>query len=132
MTETTEVRAKRLIKHAAEMTARASEIRVERLKRAAELSRTKTATTIMSELRISKRTLKRYMADPLWEEYGGASLTFTERGRPTRNGLSSAEKQTLAEAYRLHNQGLQWVAVAAELGIEIDQLRYLRRKDAAV
>ena len=112
------------------MTERAAEKKVERLKRAATLSRTKTATQIMTRLRISKRTLKRYMADPLWEACGGVPLTFTARGRPVQDALSPAEKRTLAAAYALHDGGLKWIVVAEELGIPIDRLKYLRRKDA--
>ena len=103
--------------------------RVERIKRAAELSQTRSANEIMTELDISRRTLKRYMADPLWQEHGGQPLTLTTGGRPTRETLSTAEKQTLTKAHALHQQGLKWYEVAEALEITIDQLRYLRRKE---
>ena len=108
---------------------RTAENKTQRLKQAATLSQSKMASEICQELNISKRTLKRYMADPLWQESGGIQLTLIERGRPTRNALSESEKRTLAEAYALHNQGLMWVEVAAELEMTIRQLEYLREKD---
>ena len=106
-----------------------AENKTHRLQRAAVLSRSKTATSIRRELNISKRTLKRYMADPRWQEYGGVQLTLTEKGRPARDTLSETEKQTLAEAAALHNQGRTWAEAAAELGITLDRLNYLLRKD---
>lgn len=108
---------------------RTAENKTQRLKRAAVLSRSKTATEIKTELGISTRTLKRYMADPRWQEYGGIQLTLTERGRPTRDTLSASEKRTLAEAVALHNQGRTWAEAADKLGITLDRLNYLLRKD---
>ena len=108
---------------------RTTDNKTQRLKHAAELSRTLTATEICTELGISTRTLKRYMADPLWQENGGIQLELTKRGRPTRDTLSHAEKRTLAEAKALHNQGNTWVQVAEILEMTIEQLRHLRRKD---
>lgn len=108
---------------------RNAEKKTQRLKHAAELSRSKTADEICTELAISKRTLKRYMADPLWQEYGGIQLTMTERGRPTRETLSETEKQSLAEAEALHAQGKKWVEIVQLMGIKIGRLEYLRRKE---
>ena len=103
--------------------------KAQRIQHAARLSLTKTADEICRELDISKRTLKRYMADPKWQENGGVELTLTERGRPTRDTLSETEKQTLTEAHALHTQGHKWVAVAERLDITIGRLEYLRRKE---
>lgn len=103
--------------------------KAQRIQRAAEMSRTLSASEIMSELDISKRTLKRYTKDPRWQEHGGRPLTFAERGRPVQETLSTAEKQTLTEAHALHNQGHKWVAVAERLEIPIGRLEYLRRKE---
>ena len=108
---------------------RTADNKTQRLKHAATLSRTKTATEVCRELGMSKRTLKRYMADPRWQENGGIQLTLTKTGRPTRDTLSETEKQRLTEAHTLHNQGQTWVEVAAELQMTIEQLKYLRRKD---
>ena len=108
---------------------RTAEKKTHRLQHAAALSRSKTADEICRQLDISKRTLKRYMADPQWQENGGIQLTLTERGRPTRDTLSETEKQTLAEASALHNQGHKWVEVAERLEIPIGRLEYLRRKE---
>ena len=106
-----------------------TENREQRIKRAAGLSRTQTATEIMTELDISKRTLQRYMADPLWQKHGGCPLTFTGHGRPTRESLSASEKRTLNAAHNLHKKGLKWYEIAEQLEISIDRLRYLRRKE---
>ena len=108
---------------------RTAENKAKRLQHAAALSRSKTATEVCTELGISTRTLKRYMADPRWQENGGVQLTLTERGRPTRDTLSETEKQTLTEAYTLHEEGHKWVEVAKLMGIEIGRLEYLRRKE---
>ena len=108
---------------------RTAENKTHRLQHAAALSRSKTAAEICRELDISKRTLKRYMADPRWQENGGVELTLPERGRPTRDTLSETEKQRLAEAYALHNQGHKWIEVAKILEIPIGRLEYLRRKE---
>ena len=70
---------------------RTAENKTQRLKHAATLSRSKTAAEVCRELDISTRTLKRYMADPRWQENGGIQLTFTERGRPARDTLSETE-----------------------------------------
>ena len=103
----------------------------QRLQRAAEMSQTQTVTEIMRELGISQRTLQRYMADPLWQEHGGAPLTFTERGRPSQDTLSASEKRTLTEAHTLHDQGNKWVQVADILEIPIRRLKYLLKKQRA-
>ena len=108
---------------------RTADNKTQRLKHAAELSRTQTATEIMRELGMSKRTLQRYMADPLWQENGGIQLTLTKAGRPPRDTLSETEKRTLTEAYALHNQGLTWAEVAAELQMTLRQLQWLRRNE---
>ena len=108
---------------------RTAENKVNRLKHAAALSRSKTATEVCTELGISTRTLKRYMADPRWQKNGGIQLTLTERGRPARDTLSASEKQTLAEAATLHNQGRTWAEVADEMEMTLDRLNYLLRKD---
>ena len=105
-----------------------SEKKEQRIKRAAGLSRTQSVTEIMTELDITKRTLQRYMTDPLWQKHGGRPLTFKGHGRPTRENLSASEKRTLDEAHNLHAQGLKWYEIAEQLEISIDQLRYLRRK----
>ena len=110
---------------------RTADNRTQRLKRAAELSRSKTATEIMRELGMSKRTLQRYMADPLWQTHGGQPLTFTQRGRPKRTTLSQAEKRTLAEAHALHQQGHKWIQVAEIMEIPIDRIKYLLKKQRA-
>ena len=107
---------------------RSAENKAKRLKRGAALSRSKTATEVCTELGISQRTLKRYMADPLWQENGGVQLTLTERGRPTRDTLSETELQTLTEAEALQQQGMTLAKVAAEMDLTIDRLKYLRRK----
>ena len=98
----------------------------ERIKRAAILSRTKTTIEIMTELGISKRTLQRYMADPLWQEHDGQPLTFTGIGRPQRETLSTAEKRLLDEAHAIHQQGRTWVEAAAIMEIPFAHLHHLR------
>ena len=108
---------------------RTAENKVNRLKHAAALSRSKTATEVCTELGISTRTLKRYMADPRWQENGGTQLPLKERGRPAQETLSTAEKRQLTEAHALHAQGHKWVEVAKLMGIEIGRLEYLRRKE---
>ena len=101
----------------------------QRLQRAAEMSRTvSSASVIMQKLGISKRTLQRYMADPLWQEHGGKPLKFAERGRPSQNTLSTSEQRTLTEAHTLHAQGHKWVQVAEILEIPIRRLKYLLKK----
>ena len=108
---------------------RTAENKAQRLKHAAALSRSKSATEVCQELGISTRTLKRYMADPRWQENGGTQLRLTERGRPAQETLSTAEKRQLSEANALHNQGKKWVEVAAIMEIPIGRLEYLRRKE---
>ena len=105
--------------------------KAKRLKHAAELSRIRTATEICTELGISTRTLKRYMADPLWKTHGGIQLELTQRGRPTRDTLSRAEKRTLAEAHTHHEQGHTWIQVAEIMEIPIDRIKYLLKKQRA-
>ena len=104
----------------------------QRLQRAAEMSRTvSSASVIMQKLGISKRTLQRYMADPLWQEHGGGPLKFAQRGRPSQNTLSASEQRTLAEAHAIHAQGNKWVQVAEILEIPIRRLKYLLKKQRA-
>ena len=108
---------------------RTAENKEQRLQHAAALSQSKTATEVCTELGISTRTLKRYMADPRWQENGGVQLTLTERGRPAQETLSTAEKRQLTEAHALHAQGHKWVEVAEIMEIPIGRLEYLRRKE---
>ena len=108
---------------------RTADNKTQRLKHAAELSRTRTATEICTDLGISTRTLKRYMADPLWQENGGIQLELTQRGRPKRTTLSETEKRTLTEAYALHEQGRTWVEVAEILEMTLRALQWLRRNE---
>lgn len=104
----------------------------QRLQRAAEMSRTvSSASVIMQKLGISKRTLQRYMAAPLWQKYGGKPLKFAERGRPSQDTLSASEKRTLTEAHTIHDQGHKWVEVAKILEIPIRRLKYLLKKQRA-
>ena len=108
---------------------RVAENKARRLQRAAELSQSKSAAAIMRELGISDRTLKRYVADPRWQEYGGNSdLAFPPRGRPKRHTLSVSEKRTLAEMDVRYERLNRWEEVADEMGLPIDRIKYLLRK----
>ena len=102
-----------------------------RIQITAELSHTKTVTEIMEIMKISKRTLQRYMTDPLWHEHNGRPLTFAKRGRPTRTTLSPAEELQLIEAHLWHDDGHKWVEVAEIMQIPIRRLKYLLKKERA-
>ena len=105
--------------------------KAERLKTAAVLSHSETAENIMSAVDISKRTLQRYLQDPLWRVYdGNPDLTFPkgESGRPKKATLSEEESEMLTEANRLHSLENTWVQVANILKIPFSRLRTLRKR----
>ena len=76
-------------------------------------------------LSISKRTLQRYMADPLWDQHGGKALTFTSHGRPTRGTLSTAEQQELDEVLALYAQGHTRTEIAQIVQLPFNRIKYL-------
>ena len=100
-----------------------------RIKAAARLSHDTTPEEICEVLRINKRTLQRYAKTPLWQESGGielpARLHFKKVGRPVSD--PAEERRMITKAYQLY-EDMTWKEVAAELGLTIRQIEYLRTK----
>ena len=104
-------------------------IKEERIRAAAILSREMTPTKICELLDISTTTLKRYAKDPIWQENGGVKLPRYFNKKPTgRQRDLEKEEQQIEEAMRLRGEKRSWGEVADEMGLNRRQLEHLRSK----
>ena len=98
----------------------------DRLKAAAEMSQHLSPEQITEKLMITEPTLKRYIAHPKWEEFGGNPNLF--EGRKSGRRKDAENDKIMVQAEELYPKcGYNWSRVAQKLGIPYTQLNSIRR-----